>query len=166
MVRVKPTEATAHNNILPSRSMASSNTATARKLGLEDNQDTVGRHQGTVKDHHREARQAATDNKLVTEVQHMAHQAALTAALQITITTSTTNMVGLLRMLISMAEANSILLFLGVTRLGMVDRQVPTRLSRAGSRFLAFRLDAVYEEKMHDAGYNISRIETSAAIWR
>jgi hypothetical protein len=64
MVRVKPTEATAHNNILPSRSMASSNTATARKLGLEDNQDTVGRHQGTVKDHHREARQAATDNKV------------------------------------------------------------------------------------------------------
>ena len=95
----------------------------------------------------------------------MAHQAALTAALQTTITTSTTNMVVLLRMLISMAEANSILLLLGVIRLGMVDRQVPTRLSRAGSRFLAFRLGAVYEEKMHDAGYNISRMEMSAAVW-
>lgn len=63
MVRVKPTEVTAHNNTPHSHSMVS-NTVTDRKLASVDNQDTVGQHQVTVKDHHRQAHQAAMDNKV------------------------------------------------------------------------------------------------------
>jgi hypothetical protein len=63
MVRVKPTVVTAHNNTLPSRNTAS-NTGTARKPASADNQDMVDQHQVTDKDHHKQAHQAAMDNKV------------------------------------------------------------------------------------------------------
>jgi hypothetical protein len=145
MVRVKPTVVTAHNNTLPSRNTAS-NTGTARKPASADNQDMVDQHQVTDKDHHKQAHQAAMDNKLATEVRHMAHRAALTAAQQTMITTSTTNTVVRHRMGISMAEASSILLLLVAVVIRLVATVVRLdiiRLSRAGSRFLFAAISAL-----------------------
>lgn len=127
MARVKPTAATAaHNNTLPSHSTVASNMAMARKLVSAVNQDMVGQHQVTGKDHHMGVHQVAMDNKLATEALLMVHKAVLMAALATMINISTTSMVVLLRMLTNMVvEASSILLLVS-TRLATVALQVVT----------------------------------------
>lgn len=139
-VRVKPTEATADNTLRPS-SNSTANTAsikaTARKLDSVNSQDTVGQHQAMVKDHRQAAHQAATDNKLATEVRHTAHQPVPTAAPQTTITTSTTSTAVLPRTPTNMAAVNSILLLLVAIRLGTEARRATTLLSRVGSKSIA-----------------------------
>jgi hypothetical protein len=69
-LKAKPTEATAHNNTLPSPSTASTK-VTARKLVSVDSQDTVGQHLDTVRDHRQVAHQAATDNKVWARYNYM-----------------------------------------------------------------------------------------------
>lgn len=139
MARVKPTAATAaHNNTLPSHSTVASNMAMARKLVSAVNQDTVGQHQVTGKDHHMGVHQVAMDNKLATEALLMVHQAVPMAVLATMINISTTSMVVLLRMLTNMVvEASSILLLLVSTRLATVALQVVTiHRSLVGSKLV------------------------------